>query len=860
MPETDIYRIIFEGKTAQGQDIARTKSALQTLFRTDEDTVEKLFSGKRIILKKQLSLELAQKYQATLEKTGALCYIDPPVFVQEHPPEPNEPRIDLANLSSQDAREHHLTINDLQQAFTGKIGRNQIPGKLHAAIVGVSAGLASLIALYYGVIIAIAFGMYQHGIQNYHWVSAMPKALGMVLYAIPFLLGSIACLLLLKPLLAGRNKLAQHPNESLDRNQEPLLYLFVNLIADAVCAPRPQNIYLNCELTAEIKTNKSLAGPLSKDISLHLGMPLVAGLDTQQLAGMLAHNFAYYSKDNGMRFFNLSHKLMSWLYQSVHRQDNWDDKVQQQLEQETAHAIFWRVLNAGFWCTQMFSRAFLFLARTISDKTLQQMELYADSYIIKLSGSQNFEGTLLQLQKLHLAREYSLNQLLESWQQKILADDFPSLIANNLQSLPADLDLYLQNHRPGESHDIYSCSPPQQLRLDKASEHDNQGVFQLLQAARTLCKHYHALARRVSYNYYTCELQLKPQRNELIDTQVYIVEPFDNQLDRQALSRVFNTLIPDLGYPLQINAYKEDAQGWSELVELYHNSLELIERGSHRISSAQQDAEQSNTEQTRFIQALAVQRTGITPDPGRFKLNDKELLHLQKNLNQANDTMNKARERLSRYHHLYSKKVSLLLALLSHDELDMNEQEQLLARRNHLTVTLNKLAALTPTLEHYRESFIRLCAMPGAVAQAKEDPVIYQPHIDQLLTDSADATKHLLDQLDGIDHPLADPDEQLSLYEAIAQHLPKQAEQSELEYRINTSASILEQLSLLYQRVLSNVADLCLQVQKHLDCTPTPQEAGKFEAQSEAAEHNNDKQQNPATDQDPVSDTQAKSA
>ena len=71
------YNIIFEGKIADGVDIEIAKGNLQRLFKTDRATVDKLFSAKRTVLKKDLPAETVKKYQAALTNAGVECTTDP---------------------------------------------------------------------------------------------------------------------------------------------------------------------------------------------------------------------------------------------------------------------------------------------------------------------------------------------------------------------------------------------------------------------------------------------------------------------------------------------------------------------------------------------------------------------------------------------------------------------------------------------------------------------------------------------------------------------------------------------------------------------------------------------------------------
>ena len=73
------YNIIFEGKVVDGVDVEIAKGNLQRLFKTDRATVDKLFSGKRTVLKKDVPAETLNKYQAVLTNAGIEFTTDPDV-------------------------------------------------------------------------------------------------------------------------------------------------------------------------------------------------------------------------------------------------------------------------------------------------------------------------------------------------------------------------------------------------------------------------------------------------------------------------------------------------------------------------------------------------------------------------------------------------------------------------------------------------------------------------------------------------------------------------------------------------------------------------------------------------------------
>jgi hypothetical protein len=74
-PETQ-YCITFEGRLLPGSDREQVERKLATLFKTTAEGVRRhLLTGNRMVLKKNLTRELAKKSKAALTRAGAACTI-----------------------------------------------------------------------------------------------------------------------------------------------------------------------------------------------------------------------------------------------------------------------------------------------------------------------------------------------------------------------------------------------------------------------------------------------------------------------------------------------------------------------------------------------------------------------------------------------------------------------------------------------------------------------------------------------------------------------------------------------------------------------------------------------------------------
>lgn len=91
------FKIVFDGALLPGVDITTAKFNLAELFKSDVAAIERLFSGRPVALKRDLSHTDAQTYLQALSKTGIDARIEsePPIElnlsdVQDPPPAPNQ--------------------------------------------------------------------------------------------------------------------------------------------------------------------------------------------------------------------------------------------------------------------------------------------------------------------------------------------------------------------------------------------------------------------------------------------------------------------------------------------------------------------------------------------------------------------------------------------------------------------------------------------------------------------------------------------------------------------------------------------------------------------------------------------------
>ncbi len=71
----ELYEVAFSGQIKSGADLDKVKANVAAIFKADTAKLAHLFSGKRVIIKKNINQATADKYQVTLGKAGAVCEV-----------------------------------------------------------------------------------------------------------------------------------------------------------------------------------------------------------------------------------------------------------------------------------------------------------------------------------------------------------------------------------------------------------------------------------------------------------------------------------------------------------------------------------------------------------------------------------------------------------------------------------------------------------------------------------------------------------------------------------------------------------------------------------------------------------------
>jgi predicted Zn finger-like uncharacterized protein len=387
-------------------------------------------------------------------------------------------------------------MQEILGAFHGQFEPVRATWTYRIGIILVTTAMLMLPVLYLALVAAIGWLLVWHATTNtelFHYVGSFWTVI--FFYAGPLIAGTILLLFMIKPLFArappgGKRRV-------LNLGAEPLLFAFVARVAQAVNAPQPTRI----EVDSAVNASASLGNEgfiFGRNLTLTIGLPLVACLNVQQLAGVLAHELGHFSQTAGMRLTDVIHSINGWFARVVFERDGWDDALATWCEEPGRLSLIFYAARLSIGITRGILWVFMILGHVISCFLLRQMEYDADRFAARLVGSVPYEELAREIPLLDVATNEALQTLLKGRRVGGPPDDFFSLIVAERDQLAEkflrDLDRQFQRMKTR----FFDTHPSYPKRLAAVRHERAEGIFHMNRPATILFSDYPKLARSVT--------------------------------------------------------------------------------------------------------------------------------------------------------------------------------------------------------------------------------------------------------------------------------------------------------------------------------------------------------------------------
>ena len=537
-----------------------------------------------------------------------------------------------------------LSADQKQQILSAISGEVELPKVSRKYVIGlmITACAVFLLPLLYMSLIALVTGSVIAVARNADWMFGGwgPKA-PLLAIGISTLLGSMLVLGLLKPILAKAGAVKRP--RILRRDAEPLLVAYVERLCDLLGAPRPTAIHITCDLNAAAELRRGWFSAFGdRRISLHLGLPLVAGLTLQQFTGVLAHELGHFTQRSGMWLENTVRRTNHWFLQAGYERDSIDEWLLRQCTLRSPLAIIGYVGRAIVWLVRWVILGFALAGTTISCLMSREMEYNADRCQTRVVGFRSLASTMRRVRELGVAHQISFRDIAAFYGEGRLPDDMIALSLANVSFITPKVKTKLRRMMTEEVTGLFDSHPSDRDRIQSAIEDGSPGIFQsgpLVEdlPASVLFGRFREISKTITEQYYRDALNQKISAKMLHPVEKLLERQGEEIQAAKALRRYFQTDIPLLR-PLPIAPQStETPENPKEVVrELKACRARMMEELStyQRLVPRYQAAEETLFE---TIAAQTLMQARIDFDPKDFHLSDSNVDAVTEKLSRARE-------------------------------------------------------------------------------------------------------------------------------------------------------------------------------------------------------------------------------
>jgi Zn-dependent protease with chaperone function len=386
---------------------------------------------------------------------------------------------------------------------------------------GYAIGMAALLAvvvvmplLYFSAIAAIGWGVYWQLTEN------MPQAASttrharvgiwpVTLWLAPATAGIVLILFLLKPLFAPRAD--RDEPYILTQMEEPRLFAFVWAVCHLIGAPVPREIAVDSDINAAAGFRGGWLSLLKRDdMTLTIGMPLVARMSKREFAGVLAHEFGHFAQGSGMRMTYIARIMIAWFAWAAWERDAWDERLAELSVGPPFIAIPILFTRLCVFIARLILKLVVMMCIGVCAFVLRQMEYDADRYQVQLAGTDGLLSAARRLVDLQVAHPRAEDRAGQMYQRdRSVPDNFPALVADAAARVTPESRAELERRMTGGETALaalLSTHPNWESRRAHAQALAEPGLFTDDRPARELFSDFEGACRKASYGHYKSRL------------------------------------------------------------------------------------------------------------------------------------------------------------------------------------------------------------------------------------------------------------------------------------------------------------------------------------------------------------------
>jgi hypothetical protein len=687
-------------------------------------------------------------------------------------------------------------------------------------LLAVSLAMVLLPLIYFAIVGLCCYGLYRYTADYLSDIFDTPLGYSrgaVLLYflaVIPFFVGLAFVFFLVKPLFAPRPETRQ--SFSLNHADAPKLFALIGCICRSLDAPIPSRVDINLGINAGVNFRGGMRSLFGNDLVQAIGLPLVAGLDLGQFAGVLTHEYGHFSQGAAMRAGYLIRQINAWFFRAVYERDKWDRVLVAASEREdqgllTLFAVW--LARFGVWVGRRVLWVLMWTGHALSSFLSRQMEIDADLCEIRMCGSESFVAIQRRLHQLGLGAALAQKQMIEQWKkEKKLFDQIPSLIVRLASEIPAEVQSRHHSVHDRQRTRLFDSHPCDAERNRRATAAREPGIFHSHEPAVNLFTNFSGLARRVTAEYYR-ELAGPLFREDMfVSTEQAARQAEHDFAADEAINQRYFLGVATALRPMFIVENKTMVVRQPEpLITAIHTNRFAMERLLPEAQAAYPQLHEADARVLHAWQAAHLLRAGFQFDPADFKLLATDLEHAQA---EAERGLRSASSLLFPFEEAARNRLADTVQLLRLcQSITIIPDGRRLEEESRQQVWV--LSRLGPAFEPLLELRMDCAALDILLKYRRLQPAAdnLTPTLEDLCAGIQERINSIQELTQQIRYPFEHPSGQIF----VSQYLRNTEYHADpFELALREGNCHVEKSVLLHQRLLANLVQICEEVERHV--------------------------------------------
>jgi Zn-dependent protease with chaperone function len=707
--------------------------------------------------------------------------------------------------------------------FQGSIESAQLPITYRFGILLVLVVMVALPIIYVAIIGLVGYLTYLHTVYDVTMLKALSgrgSFLVLAAYVAPIVTGVILVVFMIKPLFARPAETGRI--RSLRPDAEPTLFAFVQSVCTAVGAPTPSRIDIDFEVNASAGFRRGIWSMLGNDLVLTIGLPLVAGMNTRQVAGVLGHEFGHFTQGAGMRLTYVIRSISWWFTRVVYQRDQWDVRLaRMSREMDIRIGLVFYIARLGVWLTRKVLWVLMMVGHAVSGFMLRQMEFDADRIEARVAGSDVFESIHRRLALLSVASQDARADLEAFYREGRLGDNLPMLIMANARQMPKELRAHLDKTINESTTGLFDTHPADKDRIANARREDAPGIFHVELPASLLFSNFTAMAKGVTWDFYCGIFGQEVKPTDMHPVEDLLARQEKDREAEDALRRYFQGAFTLLR-PVKLGGTapstpKDPRQAVARLKEARQKMVKLAPGHVETIKQY----EQADSASVEAEQAGSLLRAGLGVKKTAFSVPLTNIDAVTEVRREAKTKQNGAGLELEDFDQAVTDRLWAALKLLHHPKMAarLEHAGKWQEESTRLVPAMSALSRKFGTLMELRTANASLAVLAGNLKGHEDDENLIgelRDHMSQITRQFVDLRRTLM----GVDYPLDHAKQGMSIGEYA---LSVEPDPDDLGDVYGAGESVLSGLFPLYGRILARLVLLAERVETALGLPTLPE-------------------------------------